>query len=309
MGYYGTPMDEAQGRPGLWRRATSTRRRRILLRFFLYGTAILIGLPWAFSQVMIGLPPRQPTSKPPRGWEERSVVSEGLRLRAWLVRGRPDRPATVLVHGVGDSLESWTEVARVLNQRGHTVLLLDLRGHGGSEGKYMTLGGREREDVRAAMASLEADHLAPAGFLLMGWSMGSVAVLRAAADRGDVEAVVVEAPYDTYRDSIAQHARLFYGIPRWVPLIPMSIAIAEWRAGFRADDVDAVDAARHIKAPLLTICDGDDPRMPEAVVRRVWQAHPGPKLFWNAAGVDHVGAILRPDYWKTVLGFLEEHGV
>jgi hypothetical protein len=33
--------------------------------------------------------------------------------------------------------------------------------------------------------------------------MGAVAVLRAAVDQPDVKAVIVEAPYDTYRNNIA----------------------------------------------------------------------------------------------------------
>jgi alpha-beta hydrolase superfamily lysophospholipase len=269
---------------------------------------VLLGLPLAFSQVMIGTQ-RQPTHPAPGRFEELQLASEGLRLRAWLLRGDPQRAAAVIVHGVGDSLESWTEVADTLHRRGHTALLLDLRGHGGSEGRHMTLGGREREDVRAAISHLQQQGLAPQGLLLMGWSMGAVAVLRAAAERSDVRAVVAEAPFDTYRNSVAHHARLLYGLPRWVPLIPLSIAMAEWRAGFRADDVDAVAAARKIRAPLLAVADGADPRMPETVVRRVFDAHPGPKRFWLAPGVDHVGAILLPDYWKTVTAFLAENGV
>jgi hypothetical protein len=55
--------------------------------------------------------------------------------------------------------------------------------------------------------------------------------------------------------------------------------------------------------------DGDDERMPEAVVRRVYDAHPGPKRFWVAPGVPHVGAVLRADYWAQVTGFLEENGL
>ena len=200
-------------------------------------------------------------------------------------------------------------MAETLGRRGHTVLLLDLRAHGGSEGKYTTLGGREREDVRAAMAHLVAAGLAPNGHLLMGTSMGSVAVLRAAADRTEVRGVVAEAPYDTYRESMTHHAWLYYRIPRWVPLIALSIAMAEWRAGFDADEIDAVAAARRIKAPLLAIVDGADERMPEPVVRRVFDAHPGPKAFWVAPGADHAGAILSPGYWKTVVGFLDQNGL
>jgi hypothetical protein len=136
-----------------------------------------------------------------------------------------------------------------------------------------------------------------------------VAVLRAAADQPDVRAVIVEAPYDTFRETIARHAWLFYRLPRWVPLIPLSIAIAEWRAGFDADEVDAVAAAARIRGALLAIADGADVRMPEAVVRRVFDAHPGPKRMWVAPDAGHVGASLHPDYWPTVEGFLVDNGL
>jgi hypothetical protein len=45
--------------------------------------------------------------------------------------------------------------------------------------------------------------------------------------------------------------------------------------------------------------------MPESVVRRIVDAHPGPKKLWVAEGVDHVGAIHHPDWEDVVFGFLE----
>jgi hypothetical protein len=94
-----------------------------------------------------------------------------------------------------------------------------------------------------------------------------------------------------------------------VPLIPLSIAFAEWRAGFDADEVDAVAAAGQARGALLAIADGADDRMPEAVVRRVYDAHPGPKRFWTAPGAPHVGASLDPAYWPTVTAFLAENAI
>ena len=49
--------------------------------------------------------------------------------------------------------------------------------------------------------------------------------------------------------------------------------------------------------------------MPEAVVRRIYDAHPGPKRLWVAPGVDHVGAIMLRDHWPRVRAFLEESGL
>jgi len=292
----------------MFRRLRATWLRRLLLRIGLYGGAILVGLPLAFSQVMIGTH-RQPVGPCPPGYGEIRLVSEGLRLRGWVAVGEENRPAVVVVHGLGDSIESYLPVAEVFRKRGHTVLLLDLRGHGASEGRYTTLGGREREDVRSAIRHLEGRKLAGKGIVFFGFSMGAVAVLRAAAGRDEVRAVVVESPFDTYRSTMEHHARLFYRLPAWFPAIPLAIAAAEWRAGFDADEVDAVAAARQVRAPLLAIVNGADRRMPEPVVRRVWDAHPGPKALWVAPGMEHVGAILHPDYWPQVLGFLRAHGL
>jgi len=284
-----------------------TPRQRLLLRIVLYGGAFFVGLPAIFGFLMTR-PHRSPVStRPPARYEEVRFVSDGLRLRAWLARSDRDLPAVIIVHGLGDTLESYQEHAQPFLDRGHTVLLPDLRGHGGSEGTFTTLGGRESEDVRVAMRYLEAEGLAENGFVLLGHSMGAVAVLLAAAGRTDVRAVIAEAPYDSYRNTVAHHARLLYGLPSWVPLIPLSILGAEWLAGFDADAIDAVAAASRIQAPLLLIVDGDDKRMPEPVVRRIVDAHSGSHKLWVASGVGHVGAIYHPDWKTVVLGFLEDH--
>jgi hypothetical protein len=288
---------------------TSTHRRKLLLRIALYGGAFFLGLPAVFA-LMLTRPHRAPISPhPPPRYAEVRLASGGLRLRAWLSRGEKSRPAAVIVHGLGDTLESYQEHAELFIERGHTVLLPDLRGHGGSEGDSTTLGGRESEDVRAAMRYLEAEGLAEEGIVLMGHSMGAVAVLLAAAGRTDVRAVVAEAPFDSYRNTIAHHARILFGLPSWFPLIPLSVRGAEWWAGFDADAIDAVAAAPRIRAPLLAIVDGEDRRMPEAVVRRIVNAHPGRHRLWVASGVDHVGAIYHPDWKAVVLEFLDGHAV
>jgi hypothetical protein len=286
-----------------------TRAQRIALRVVLYGGAIFIGLPLVFSHVMTRTYPAGFSETPASGFEVIELISGELELRAWIASGREDKAAFVIVHGLGDSLESYVEHARPLRERGHTVLLLDLRGHGGSEGRHTTLGGLESQDVRAAMQHLRDTGLAREGIALMGHSMGSVAVLLAAADQPDARAVIVEAPYDTYRNTIAHHARLLYHLPSWVPIVPLSIRAAEWRAGFDADEIDTVAAAKRIDAPLLAIVDGLDQRMPEAVVRRVVEAHSGPSRVWVADGVDHVGAFFHPDWEETVLSFLDEHAI
>ena len=287
----------------------TSRRTRILARVVFYGGFVLVGLPLVFSEIMIRKYPPRPVSPARPPYQETPLLSEGLRLRAWLALGRPEKPAVVITHGLGDSLDSYLDHARIYLERGHTVLLVDLRAHGGSEGRHTTMGCRERADVLAAAAELQRRDLARRGFLLEGHSMGAVAALLAAPDVTELRGVIVEAPYDSYRRTIAHHARLLYHLPEWVPLIPLAIAIAEWRADFDADDCDAVAAAGRFDAPLFAIVDGLDPRMPETVVSRIADAHGGATRIWVAEGVGHVGAIERSDYPAQIRAFLDQNGL
>jgi alpha-beta hydrolase superfamily lysophospholipase len=282
----------------------ATRRARRLAALGL-ALAFVAALPLVLSQQLVGtIRKRSTPARPP--WQELAIEpTGGPRLRAWLAEGDPVRPAAVVVHGHNDHLESQRGSGERLHERGFTVLLPDLRAHGGSEGRYSTLGGLERDDVRASLAELRRRGHGRHGFLLVGASMGAVTVLRAAAEEPDVGAVVAEAPFDDYRSTVAHHARLYYGMPAWFPLVPAAIALAEWRAGFDASEVSAVDAARRTRAKLLLILDENDARMPEPVVRRVFDAHPGPKRLWVAPGARHAGAPSASGYWETVLGFVE----
>lgn len=121
------------------------------------------------------------------------LTSDGLRLSArwWRRPGRP-RAAVVLVHGFGASKEDAgiRALAGDLHGAGFDVLTYDARGHGASEGDC-TVGGDERLDVAAA-AVLAAGGGQPV--VLVGVSMGAIAVLGHAASLADVSQSELAAP-------------------------------------------------------------------------------------------------------------------
>jgi len=121
---------------------------------------------------------------------------DGLALagRTWIVDGRP-RAAVVVAHGFSASKdeEAVVRVAEALQAAGFDVVSYDARGHGASEGEC-TLGDLERHDVAAAVA-----HAGRSGLpvIVVGASMGGIAVLRHAADDPTLAGVVtVSSPAD-----------------------------------------------------------------------------------------------------------------
>lgn len=110
-----------------------------------------------------------------------------LAAEAWLTPA-PATTAVVLAHGFTAHRRDPSVVATAheLRAAGHAVVVYDMRGHGESDG-LCTLGDREALDVAAAVGA--ARDLAPR-VVVVGASLGAIAVLRYAVDDPDLAGVV-----------------------------------------------------------------------------------------------------------------------
>jgi len=119
------------------------------------------------------------------------MTTDGVILagRLWPAIGdERTAAAVVLAHGFAASKDDAAvlAVARALHKCGHTVITYDGRGQGESEG-LCTLGDAERHDVAAAVACVR-EHAARV--VVIGASMGAIAVMRHAASDADLAGVV-----------------------------------------------------------------------------------------------------------------------
>ena len=69
--------------------------------------------------------------------------------------------------------------------------MFDLRSHGTSEGTLTTIGQLEKNDVLGAIEYVKNEHKSNQ-IALIGWSMGAVASILAAAESSEIK--VAEAP-------------------------------------------------------------------------------------------------------------------
>src|SRR5207248_657895 len=123
--------------------------------------------------------------------------------------------AVVLVHGFASSKDHPLVIAaaRALRDAGFSVLTYDGRGQGKSEG-LCTLGDLERHDVGAAVA-FARDHAA--AVVVVGASMGAIAVLRHASDDPDLGGVVAVSSPALWRFPRNPRALLAAGLTRTPP--------------------------------------------------------------------------------------------
>jgi pimeloyl-ACP methyl ester carboxylesterase len=188
-----------------------------------------------------------------------------------------------------------------------TVLMLDLRGHGASDGLRTTIGYEERLDVHAAVDLLEARGLGPVG--IFGMSMGAATAILAAAEDERIAAIVADSPFGRLRWAIAQAARL-RGYPPVVAQVVASLSCRVTAMHLRRpvqafDPVEVV--ARIAPRPLLLMHGVEDDVIPVRSAHALYGRAGEPKELWLIDGLKHCQALeqLSAEFQQRVVSFFE----
>lgn len=232
---------------------------------------------------------------------------DGTALAAWFVPGTRPEPL-LLLHGYSATKREMLHHAAFLHDHGYPVLLLDLRACGESGGSAVTFGGREREDVAAALAYLKQRPGVDGERIgVLGLSLGGALALLAAADSPDVRAVVAESSFASIRATVYKNFREATRLPAF-PFAPLVIWLVERRWSVRASRVapEREIGGREDCAVLLIHAENDS-------VVSVQDAHAlfgaarGPKELWLIPDADHALAYLteREAYAARVCAFFD----
>ena len=272
---------------------------------------VLVGLVLLAASFLADLATKiPPTARPSLNPARMGLVCEdvelqtedGVRLSAWwMPNGKPNRPPVVILHGLGASKAHMIDYILLAQEQGNPTLAIDFRGHGGSDPSLTSIGFYESRDAVTAMKFVR--ERGAGNPVLWGTSMGAVSALLAAARDGSAAGVIADAPFDTYRNTVLHHAKLMYGLSEY-PLVAMAFPMIEQRARFRIDDVDCLQAASGIRAPLLVLAAEKDTRMPIPVVRSVYDRAAGPKEFWVIPGEGHENRGFGKEFREKIGQFL-----
>ena len=229
-------------------------------------------------------------------------TEDGFRLTAWwMPNGKPARAPVVILHGLGASKAHMIDYILFAQEQGNPTLAIDFRGHGESDPSLTSIGFYESRDAIAAMQFVREKGAGDP--VLWGTSMGAVSALLAAARDGSAAGIIADAPFDTYRNTVLHHAKLFYGLSEF-PLITLAMPMIESRARFRVAEVDCLRAAEQIQAPMLLLAGEEDARMPPTMVRTIYDRAAGPKEFWVIPGEGHENRNFGQEFRDKVAGFL-----
>jgi pimeloyl-ACP methyl ester carboxylesterase len=233
-------------------------------------------------------------------------------IEAWILDpiGTP-RGTTLVLHGVRDDKASMIGVGRALRDRGMRAILVDLRGHGGSSGRFLTYGVVESRDLEQLIDQLDALGMIEGSLGVYGASYGGAVALQLAAIDARIHAVVSVSTFASLREVVPPYVRR--NAPVLGALVPKAafdavIDRAGELAAFSPDAADTRGAIAHTHADVLLIHGEADEHIPFVHARSLLAACPAGRCrLLPIPAADHPGALASPIARSAAIDFLVRH--
>ena len=212
----------------------------------------------------------------------------------------------ILFHPYGSSKISMVAIAQELHQMGHSVMLVDFYGSGGSSGTTTSIGYFEALDVVASV-NYARKHWQPDTVQLYGASMGGAAVLRAVAVHGlEVEAIAIESAFDSLLNTVRNRF-----VAMDLPSTPLAELLAFWggqQRGFNAFRHAPAKYAKQVSTPTLVLHGQGDRRVTQSQAEAIYHNLQGWKYFSLYPGGGHGSSYQHnPSQWCHDLQRLQKN--
>ena len=244
--------------------------------------------------------------------EDVSITSfDGLTLRGKFFEYAPDAPIELMIHGWRGTAERdlCGGVQRCFSM-GRSVLLIDQRAAGSSEGNVISFGINEHRDCLAWVDFL-CDRFGDRPIILTGSSMGAATVMIAAGEPlpSNVVGVIADCGFTSARDII----RKVIGDMKLPPALgyPFAKLGAYLFGGFRLEEKSAVEAMRRCRIPVFFIHGTDDRFVPYEMSVACYEACAAPKYLFTVPDAGHGLGYLKDQegYVRELVRFSQANGI
>ena len=273
-----------------------------------------IGAYAASTVTMVGEHPQYDETPATYGLEYQDVRfaarGDDTEIAAWYIPNEGSASAVILVHGRDASKQNalsgeFPKLGAALHGAGHAVLMIDLRGHGDSEGVRYSFGVYERRDVLGAVDWLLAAGFGPGRIGVLGISLGGGATIGATAEEPAIGALVVESTFADMRPLIRAKWQEESGLPDF--FLPALYLMNRLMYGYDLPSIRPVEEIVSIAPrPILIIHCATDEDVPPWHAEQLMEAVPHAES-WVTGGCEHA-EIYRDhphEYEDRLISFLE----
>ena len=235
---------------------------------------------------------------------------DGLRLHGYWIPADNPRGTVLLAHGYRSTmLVDFGLAFAFYYTLGMNILVPEQRAHGSSEGRYITFGIKESEDMLQWIAYHNA-HFGKYQIILSGMSMGATTVLYL-ADRdvpANVKCIIADCGFTSPWDILSKVFREVTHLPAFA-FLWITDLFTRLFAGFSLKGKDTRTVLSKAKLPVLLIHGGSDNFVPCQMSREGYEACTADKDLLIVQNAGHGVSFLndRQSYTAKLIAFLEKY--
>lgn len=238
-------------------------------------------------------------------WTE---AEDGLKLHAtWYPQGDKQK-VVICFHGyTSEGTKDYIAISDYYFANGYSMLLVDERAHGQSEGKYIGFGCLDRKDGIKWINWILEECGEKVQILLHGTSMGGATVLMMSGLSlpGQVRGIVSDCAFTSPKEVFTHVLKNMMHMPAF-PMMQISEVLNRSLAGYSLDECNAAREVKKATVPILMIHGSADTFVPAYMCDEIYENIASPKKKLIVEGAAHAESYYKDmeAYEKALTEFI-----
>ncbi|MBQ6224614.1 MAG: alpha/beta hydrolase [Campylobacter sp.] len=214
---------------------------------------------------------------------------EDISLKGWFIPACSKSDKTIMfLHGWGLNKGDILANTFFLREKGFNLFYFDFRGSGESGQGPSSIGYFETQDAQSALDYICSSHPEETKHLgIYGLSMGAAIAVYTTAHNKQIECIVAEACYYSYKKVVARWARKHKHVP-YFPFVALTLFFVRKRLGIDPEDYCPKNNIKKISPrPILIITGKADTLTPRHDARALFLDSRNPKQLWLVPEANH----------------------
>ena len=218
------------------------------------------------------------------------ITSEdGLKLHGTWFPREDETKVVICFHGyTSQGMNDYIGLSGYYLKRGYSMLLVDERAHGQSEGEYIGFGCLDRKDALGWIGWVLKECGESVQILLHGTSMGGSTVLMASGLElpPQVKGIVSDCAFTSPKYVFTHVLHTMYHLPAF-PMIQIADRVNKEKAGYGLDECNAAREVQKATVPILFIHGEEDTFVPCRMCKEIYENCASPKQILTIPGAAH----------------------
>ncbi|MCM0589684.1 MAG: alpha/beta fold hydrolase [Gloeotrichia echinulata IR180] len=214
-------------------------------------------------------------------------------IHGWWIKAKESHPKVLLyLHGNGLNIGANVAHASRFYKLGFSVLLIDYRGYGRSEGSFPNEMRVYQDSVTAWNYLVKQKQISPSQIFIYGHSLGGAIAIDLAVKHPEAAGLMVESSFTSIREVVAYR--------NWFWMFPVDLILTQ--------RFESIQKLPQLKMPVLFIHGTADLSLPSFMSEKLYTAAPEPKklILVPGAGHNNVAEVAGMEYLHWVDSFVEE---